>query len=1186
MARIRILLWACSAFSKLLLRCSLFILLVSAAAAAVVVAGMPDDVLRGNRSDFLAVLVAGSVLGVAAFLANLVAGLISNQIQRWSDRRLPAVQEFFHNHDLAELTGRAIGMILETEAKSIPAEDRGTVEWLAKKAPSTWTRISTSSEAAPAFKSLFERNLTEFVRAPMRRALTPETWKGFIREVAGKDPSWSPPTEVVVLEALSRRFSEALREALKHDFVADGRAYAALQLDIATSLLQQVTSALAGIDKAQEALSEIRQMASRIERGQLAAGEASDRHHREVQARFTHAIGGIDQLLKTTHHMLTKVEESHVVATKTYSHVVESQAAIDSLRERFAAFETALPGLFAESVRAAHLVSAGAARDFDSWIVDLATVLEGDDRVRALKGASHERSVSDIKQDIEKRRQARTLIAKDEATRWKKIGALSFQSSPSEALSAYQQAVELDAADSAAWRGKAASLDRLGRPTEALESTAKALELSPNDASCWSAHAYVLGTLKRHEEALAAYERALATRPDDVQDWSNKGFELAQVGRIEQALEAFERAISLDSRHAMAWTNKGWALGELGILDAALEAQRKAVEFDPQSAPAWANLGATLDRSGRVDDALAAFDKSIALDPRDVPVWVDKAAMLRKLNRLTEAEDTIQKALDLRPEDSAAWTEKGSILAAQGQFDDAMQAGERGVALDPTNAVAWFNLGSTSARLRKYEEAARAFAKAVDCDASDADAWSRLGRVLGLLGRFDESLEKLTRATELAPGMGDPWADRGRALAALGRLDEALDSLDRAATLSPGDAAVWRDKGNVLAQLLRFEEALVALGEATKLDPKDAKAWLSTGTILGDAGRFGDAANALQVAVQLSPDDPIAWNQLGLALGAAGAFSDALVAHDKALDLDPNFAGAWNARGLALASLGNFENASHSFVRAIVITPTIADTWLNRARKHVAGRRWFAHLLVVGQVVASHKRDITTVEKLGEILQAWADEFSDDPVVQGELVFGLYESMLAPRAPDFDRAAPYFDRVNRALRRSAMDSVHMIELGVRILNMSEGPELVNFQRTMIALLTNYWPGFTPNSSSPTPLAISYAIRSMDGDANVVYDSRDAVAKAQSIRQRLESSTSNGELPDAAQLTELWNLRMHLEDRGDTLLEALQDAGLSRLIEQYHQDLWRGEAATWPMCNHEGGASEAVRQQPKSSEGGQ
>ena len=60
MARIaRILCRASSTFSKLLLRWILFALIVVAAAIAVVGAGLPDKVLRGDRSDFLALLVAG-----------------------------------------------------------------------------------------------------------------------------------------------------------------------------------------------------------------------------------------------------------------------------------------------------------------------------------------------------------------------------------------------------------------------------------------------------------------------------------------------------------------------------------------------------------------------------------------------------------------------------------------------------------------------------------------------------------------------------------------------------------------------------------------------------------------------------------------------------------------------------------------------------------------------------------------------------------------------------------------------------------------------------------------------------------------------------------------------------------------------------------------------------------------------
>lgn len=92
MARIaRILLWSVNTLSRRILRSLIFAVLVGVAVVAVVVAGLPDQLLRGQRSDVLAILIAGGVVGVAAFLANLAAGLVSTQIK---DGRTIACQQY------------------------------------------------------------------------------------------------------------------------------------------------------------------------------------------------------------------------------------------------------------------------------------------------------------------------------------------------------------------------------------------------------------------------------------------------------------------------------------------------------------------------------------------------------------------------------------------------------------------------------------------------------------------------------------------------------------------------------------------------------------------------------------------------------------------------------------------------------------------------------------------------------------------------------------------------------------------------------------------------------------------------------------------------------------------------------------------------------------------------------------
>src|SRR5262249_5180446 len=90
-------------------------------------------------------------------------------------------------------------------------------------------------------------------------------------------------------------------------------------------------------------------------------------------------------------------------------------------------------------------------------------------------------------------------------------------------------------------------------------------------------------------------------------------------------------------------------------------------------------------------------------------------------------------------------------------------------------------------------------------------------------------------------------------------------------------------------------------------------------------------------------------------------------------------------------------------------------------QKHVVARRGFARGIVSKQTRYYETRDNEWVEKLSEVLQHWADAFPDDPVLQSELVLGLYHSLLSPGEADFHRATPIVERVGAALRRSSMD---------------------------------------------------------------------------------------------------------------------------------------------------------------------
>jgi hypothetical protein len=217
---------------------------------ALALAGDPGkamlDTLGEWLPDWLLLPVVGAISGILVNVA-------SERYLDW-ERQALAARDFFRNHDLAQLVGRSIGMVLRAVAPDLGSQDAALVRRLADLAESHWAEIALTDSAKRWLGSIDERRLVEFVARPERPALTPAQTLALLACLNPERPGTSPDFEEATAEsrvrlALATRFSESVRQALKQDTALDGRAAYAIQLDIANRVL---TAAAANLERSAE----------------------------------------------------------------------------------------------------------------------------------------------------------------------------------------------------------------------------------------------------------------------------------------------------------------------------------------------------------------------------------------------------------------------------------------------------------------------------------------------------------------------------------------------------------------------------------------------------------------------------------------------------------------------------------------------------------------------------------------------------------------------------------------------------------------------------------------------------------------------------------------------------------------------------------------------------------------------
>lgn len=174
-------------------------------------------------------------LGLAGIFGNIAAGDAARQ---WAKQR--SDPKYAHpNHELTLLVGRAIARTFYDCADD-PAnkEYLGWFRALGKQAEASYVAISSHSD----FDSLASHNLPELFEAAAchdgNYRLDSVNWSGLVEFIRAKTKqSKNPGAATIAASRLTDSLFANVREMFKRDFEGDGRAYAALCIDVNGRLL-------------------------------------------------------------------------------------------------------------------------------------------------------------------------------------------------------------------------------------------------------------------------------------------------------------------------------------------------------------------------------------------------------------------------------------------------------------------------------------------------------------------------------------------------------------------------------------------------------------------------------------------------------------------------------------------------------------------------------------------------------------------------------------------------------------------------------------------------------------------------------------------------------------------------------------------------------------------------------------
>jgi tetratricopeptide (TPR) repeat protein/mono/diheme cytochrome c family protein len=232
------------------------------------------------------------------------------------------------------------------------------------------------------------------------------------------------------------------------------------------------------------------------------------------------------------------------------------------------------------------------------------------------------------------------------------------------------------------------------------------LQTEPQSAALHDDVAILYLEANRPADAVRHFAMSADLNPSSPSAHFNLGTALTVAGRMDDAVREYEAALDLRPDYAQAHNNLGSILLRTGHPAEAMTHFTRALAADPANAQAHFNAGVALREQGRHADAIRHFRQ--ALQPGESPAVLAALASMLATVREEGLRDPVQavryaeRAVALTGRQDAGSLEVlATAYAAAGDFDRAITAAEAALVLAPPDA------GALRDRLEQYRQGRR-----------------------------------------------------------------------------------------------------------------------------------------------------------------------------------------------------------------------------------------------------------------------------------------------------------------------------------------------------------------------------------------------------------------------------------------------------------------------------------------------
>ncbi|MCH9697345.1 MAG: hypothetical protein K0U68_04500 [Gammaproteobacteria bacterium] len=175
--------------------------------------------------------------------------IASSRIDAFLNDAFPEANALYTNHDQANLVGKVVRvMLLKVSASETDSSAQQTLEALADYAPVGWLQLINRNDASTQqlIQAATEPKLAYSLLDASQPAISAQGWHTIISGWTTETQGNRLPDAVMqrVSVSLSQLFAVSLREAAKHAWQSNDKAWPAFQIDMASALVDHVKTSL------------------------------------------------------------------------------------------------------------------------------------------------------------------------------------------------------------------------------------------------------------------------------------------------------------------------------------------------------------------------------------------------------------------------------------------------------------------------------------------------------------------------------------------------------------------------------------------------------------------------------------------------------------------------------------------------------------------------------------------------------------------------------------------------------------------------------------------------------------------------------------------------------------------------------------------------------------------------------